>query len=467
MLKPVDESPLWGVIPYRVVVPALLALALILTALLVASLERWHSALSEALLLGSHPEDIPHADLIKLAFMAVLLGGTAIASLSILQHYRNTQRDLSRVQVLSRDILENMVRGIVTFDLGGEITVANSSSRQMLELPSDGSPQNLAGLRAHHPELGNLIQTAIERDNYVQDVDIQHLAPSKGKIWLRVTTWPLVVGRQQKAGVVVLLKDVTRVLTIEKQLRRLDRLAATETLAAGVAHEIRNPLTAIDLNLRLLRDEVLPQARNPAEIDAYFEILTEETGRLNRITEEFLVFSRPTALPKRNFSIAEVAAHVLRLIESEGREKNIRFDQSIAPDLPMVCGDPERLEQVFLNLFVNAMQAMPQGGVIQILAESTRSGGEVAVEVSITDQGPGVPEQHLSRLFDPYFTTKPEGTGLGLAIAHRIVTDHEGDITVENAPSGGATVKISLPAAPSQPSDGWNEVHESQSVSRG
>ncbi len=460
-----DESSLWGVVPYRVAIPTLLVLALALTALLVISLERWHTAVGD--LLDSHPHGNLKSDLIKFVIISVLLGGTAVVSLALLQHYRNTQRALSRVQELSRRILENMAIGIVTLDLRGAITVANPAAHAMLNLDPH-EDQDLSWLIAGHPHIGELVKAAVTRESYVEDADLEHVSEKLGKIWLRAAIWPLVVGGV-RVGVVVMLADVTRLLAVEKQLRRLDRLAATATLAAGVAHEVRNPLTAIDLNLRLLRDEVSARLNGAADLADYFDILSEETARLNRITEEFLAFSRPGPSVRRPLVVADVLQRVARLLEVEAKEKRINLKLALAPGLPPVSGDLERLEQVFLNLFVNAVEAMPQGGDILASVGLVEFNGDQFVEAAITDQGPGVSEEHLPRLFDPYFTTKPTGTGLGLAIVHRIVADYDGDITLENDPGGGLSVRVRFPVCEGEslePQFTSGAIHERQSAHR-
>jgi signal transduction histidine kinase len=465
MWKSEDESSLWGIVPYRVAIPALLILALALTALLVVSLERWHSAVGD--LLDSHPHGNLRTDLFKFAMIAVLLGATAVVSLALLQHYRNTQRALSRVQELSRQILENMVSGIVTLDLKGVITVANPAARAMLNLGAHHN-HDLAWMLAKHHSLGERVEAAVARKSYVEDVDLEHVSQRLGKIWLRVATWPLVVGGA-RVGVVVMLTDVTRVLAVEKQLRRLDRLAATATLAAGVAHEVRNPLTAIELNLRLLRDEVAARLNGAADLDDTFDILSEETARLNRITEEFLAFSRPGHSARRPLAVGEVLQRIVRLLEFEAKEKRVSLKLALSPELPLVSGDPERLEQVFLNLFVNAVEAMPDGGEILASAVATEFNESPFVEVTITDQGSGVSQEELPRLFDPYFTTKPSGTGLGLAIVHRIVADHEGDIAAENSAAGGLSVRVRLPVCerePLEPQAARGAIHERESAHR-
>jgi signal transduction histidine kinase len=333
--------------------------------------------------------------------------------------------------------------------LKGTITVANPAARAMLNLGAHHN-QDLSWMVAKHRHIGELVQAAVERESYVQDIDLEHVSQRFGKIWLRVATWPLVVG-EVRVGVVVMLADVTRMLAVERQLRRLDRLAATATLAAGVAHEVRNPLTAIDLNLRLLREEVATRLNGAVELSDYFDILSEETGRLNRITEEFLAFSRPGPAARRPLLVGDVLQRVARLLDVEAKEKRVSLKLSVSPDLPTVSADPERLEQVFLNLLVNAVEAMPNGGEIQASVAPTEFNDSQFVEVTISDQGSGVSREQLPRLFDPYFTTKPTGTGLGLAIVHRIVADHEGDVSLENNPAGGLTVRVRLPVCDSEP----------------
>jgi len=435
------------VIPYGIAVPVLLGAVVVLTVLLVVTLESWHSALSDAVALGSHPQDIPQSDLIKVAAMVFLLGATALAAVYILEYYRRTQRQLNRVQQLSRNILENIVTGVITLAADGSVSMANPAAHTMLGLPSEVTGLDTGWFEQRHPALARLLRSALDGD-FVQDTDVSSRKPDGKTIWLRGTTTPLPENERREAGVIALVKDVTELLSVEKQLRRLDRLAVTESLAAGVAHEIRNPLTAIDLNLRLLQSEVSSPSPDPGEVQTQFEILTEETRRLNRITEQFLTFSRRQTAPHRAISVVEVVRRVRQLVVSEATDKNIRIETFLNPSSGHVLGDPEHLEQVLLNILVNAMEAMPGGGAIQVAVAPSSSGGTEWVEIRISDQGPGVDEKHLSRLFDPYFTTKPSGNGLGLAIAHRITTDHDGEIGIENRPGGGALAWVRLPAVP-------------------
>jgi signal transduction histidine kinase len=260
---------------------------------------------------------------------------------------------------------------------------------------------------------------------------------------------------------VVLVKDVSNLVTMESELRKRDRLAAAGTLAAGVAHEIRNPLSALELNLRLLRDEVtgLCAADNEAgrDIEGYFEILSAETRRLNRITSSFLQLSRPEPLARVRVAIHQPVRQVARLVHREAQEKNISLVLDLVSGDPEVLGDSTKLEQVCLNILINSMQAMPTGGVINITSRIDRSDGRKFVNLAFADQGVGIFPENLPRLFDPYFTTRSDGTGLGLAIADRIVTDHGGKILVESTVGTGTVMTVCLPMADAEDDRGAKE----------
>jgi signal transduction histidine kinase len=234
---------------------------------------------------------------------------------------------------------------------------------------------------------------------------------------------------------------------MESELRKRDRLAAAGTLAAGVAHEIRNPLSALELNLRLLRDEVASSCTTGSDIEEYFEILSAETRRLNRITSNFLQLSRPEPLARVRVAVHQAVTQVARLVHREAQENHVSLALELVSGDPEVLGDSTKIEQVCLNILINSMQAMPAGGVINITSRIHRADGRKFVHLAFADQGLGVSPENLPRLFDPYFTTRSDGTGLGLAIADRIVTDHGGKILVESTAGAGTVVTVCLPVA--------------------
>ncbi len=228
------------------------------------------------------------------------------------------------------------------------------------------------------------------------------------------------------------------ILEMEEQLRRSDRLSALGELSAGMAHEIRNPLGSIRGTAEILRDAFPPEDRR----FEFAEILVKETDRLNNVVKEFLQFARPCTVSLGRFDLSSALDEVIVLARRQIEKGGIEILWQKSP-VPKVSGDREQMKQAFLNLILNAAQAMPDGGELRICADL----GEGAVELSFCDNGMGIAPDHLKKIFNPFFTTRHEGTGLGLAITHRIVTSTGGRIDVKSEPGQGACFKLSLPLA--------------------
>lgn len=222
-----------------------------------------------------------------------------------------------------------------------------------------------------------------------------------------------------------------------EQLRRADRLSALGRLSAGLAHEIRNPLAAIEGAAEILEQDSLgPQARQE-----FLAIIRKECRRLNRLLTTLLDFARPRPPERRRVELERVFEDVVRLVQRSAEQKGIALRTQVAPDLPVLVADAEQLTQVLLNLTLNAVQAMSQGGEIRLEALPDPGG----VRIAVRDQGPGIAEADLERIFDPFYTTRSEGTGLGLAVAHQIVAQHGGWIRAEPNPDRGMTFWVWLP----------------------
>lgn len=245
-----------------------------------------------------------------------------------------------------------------------------------------------------------------------------------------------------------------QILGIEERLRRADRLSAIGQLAAGMTHEIRNPLGAIKGTAEILRDD-FPPGHPKAE---FLQILLRETDRLNRVVEDFLGYSRQREA-KAEEGAADLGALVgetAALLDSQARKGGVTVQVQVPAGL-LVRGSPDQLKQTVLNLLLNAVQATPTGGGVRVQgerrpgkvqgAEYREVEGELGV-LTIDDDGPGIPPEDLSRVFDPFFTTKDEGTGLGLAISQRIAEAHGGRLDVETRPEGGARFTLTLPLTP-------------------
>mgnify|MGYP001104374296 CR=1 FL=1 len=266
---------------------------------------------------------------------------------------------------------------------------------------------------------------------------------------LSVTVSPLLLADGSRAGTIVLLRDLTNIRELEDAVRRADRLSAIGTLAAGLAHEIKNPLGGIRGAAQLLEMEL-------AEDDELREctgVVLKEVQRVNRIVEELLDLASPRRLNLVGVNLHKVLAHIVFLQQQATKGKAITFQRQLDPSIPPVMADEGRLTQLFLNLIKNAVEAVGESGVIvissRIVAEySMTQKGErrsrmVAVEIS--DDGPGIPPEEKESLFTPFFTTKDKGTGLGLAICQKIVAEHRGMIRVESSQGRGTVFTILLP----------------------
>ena len=223
-----------------------------------------------------------------------------------------------------------------------------------------------------------------------------------------------------------------------EQVKRADRLSAVGELAAGLVHEIRNPLASIDGAAEVLESEPLGEEVRRETVG----IIRKECARLNRLLTSLLDFARPRKPELREVDISRVFDSVIGLV-SHSAGPHIRLQRELAPRLPTLTGDEEKLTQVVLNLAINAAQAMPGGGVVHLSARE-RDGG---VQVQVVDQGVGIPGEILSKVFDPFFTTKDSGTGLGLPVVHQIVTQHGGSVSVERNRDRGSTFTLFFPQA--------------------
>ncbi len=239
--------------------------------------------------------------------------------------------------------------------------------------------------------------------------------------------------------------ELEKARELESQLQQAEKSAVVGRLASAIAHEIRNPLNYINLSLDHLRSKFAPEA---AEKRATFEKLTEqlktEVGRINRQISDFLSYSRPANANLQPLDVRNVIEDSLRIVEAQAEEQNIKISLVERENVPKISGDAEFLRSVFNNLFINAVQSMATtGGQLNV----TISSAENDVKVEVKDTGSGIDEEHLEKIFEPYFSTKETGTGLGLAIVKKIVEVHNGTIDVESSANDGTIFTIILPKA--------------------
>jgi len=233
-----------------------------------------------------------------------------------------------------------------------------------------------------------------------------------------------------------------RMRGMEDRIRIAERLSSLGHLAAGVAHEIRNPLNAIGLGLQRLRREFVPQEESQnQEYLALADVMSKEIRRVNDIVEEFLTLSRPFQLHLATSSLQDLLKNLVLLLQEEASSRGIRLHLEMTPELPSIKMDEEKLMQALLNLVKNGLQAIEKGGTVRIEARIFKN----RIQVSILDTGAGIPSDQIEKIFNYYYTTKEKGVGLGLPIAHRIIEAHGGQLTVESQVGSGTRVTVALP----------------------
>jgi two-component system, NtrC family, sensor histidine kinase HydH len=236
-------------------------------------------------------------------------------------------------------------------------------------------------------------------------------------------------------------RERERRVELQRELARSERLSSLGQMAAGLAHEIRNPLGSIQGAAELLGDDA-PAGSKKREL---FDVLHKETKRLGTVVDDFLGFARPRPLSLAPCDIPTLVERAVAQMQLDAAIRQIEIESHLAGTLPTVPADAERLHQVFLNLLLNAITASPDHGRIEVSADRAQRDGLPVVAIVVRDHGAGISADALPRVFDPFFTTREAGTGLGLSISHTIVRDHGGWIDIASEPGNGCTVRVTLP----------------------
>ncbi|MFB3887081.1 MAG: nitrogen regulation protein NR(II) [Thermodesulfobacteriota bacterium] len=237
-------------------------------------------------------------------------------------------------------------------------------------------------------------------------------------------------------------RHLKNVKEMEDRIQLAERLSSLGHLAAGVAHEIRNPLNAIGMGLQRLKREFLPQEESQKEeYLSFMELISKEIRRVNEIIEQFLSLSRPFELTLKPSSLQDLLKNLTTLLQEEASSRGIQIQTGMSPNLPLIRMDTEKLTQAFLNIMKNGMEAMEPGGILRVETQSFKD----QVEISFSDSGSGIPSEQMEKIFNYYYTTKEKGVGLGLPIAHRIIEAHGGQLKVESRVGVGTKVTVRLP----------------------
>ena len=384
--------------------------------------------------------------------MQVQSGGRRKGDASELERLRRDceklRVSLESMQTYYEDLLGSLQDAIIVVDPGGRVRSVNQAAEELTGLsaqPLSGRPFEQAF--SNHRPLRELVRKTLESGRTHTDFDARLTRLDGSQVAVSANASLISDANGEALGVVLALREQTRIRELEERLSRSDRLAALGTVAAGVAHEIRNPLAGLRGAAQLLEGE-----RNfPAAFKEYTSVIIKEVDRLAAIVETLLSFASPRAPVLRPCNLHEILDSVLFLEQVPLRACGVMVHRQYDPQLPEILADPAEIRQLFLNLIRNGVEAMPGGGELTLRTRYERSsqrcrGLSVAV-TEIIDQGGGIDPAIERHLFTPFFTTKKGGTGLGLAICLRIVEDHGGAMEAASQPGKGSSFHVLLPLA--------------------
>jgi PAS domain S-box-containing protein len=371
--------------------------------------------------------------------------------------------EVADLKTYTDNILSSLTSGIVTVDLEGRVVSVNPAAELMTGFfGGEVTGRYCTEVFAHTTELGEALMETLTTRTAMAGRALTLRRRNGRSLSVELSTSPLKGGEGKDLGVIAVLRDLTVVRELEHRLRRSDRLAALGGMAANLAHEIKNPLTALlPFSRRLAR-----KFDDPGFREKFLSVVPRELERINGIVEGLLELSRPTRLQFQPQRVPTLVERVLELYANQIEQAAVSVTREYARDLPAVWVDQEALYQALVNLVTNALDAMSQGGHLTVRAGWTDAAelmlpGRPArrrVKIEVEDTGFGITTANSERVFTPFFSTKQTGTGLGLALTHKIIEDHGGSIDFRPAPGGGTIFRIILPLTP-DPTDASGHDH--------
>ncbi len=357
---------------------------------------------------------------------------------------------------LIKSILDAVNFGVTVFDDRMNIHYLNPGAQQILNFQ-----QPIAQVRRLQDILSKNVINEIRGLLKNRELPIvRHEVQLESRLfpdsYIGLSIYPLNSVEEQGNKYIMVFSEITQTKRIQAEIIRMDRMASLGVLSAGIAHEIRNPLAGIKAMAQSLEDELKD---DPQKLE-YIARILRQVDRLDKLLRAFFTYARPVRPDPSPSSIKKIVNEVLPLIQSKLRERDIKFTTAYASDLANVFVDQNQIQQVLLNLFLNAIDAMPSGGMLKVEAQNAKAAMPVLdrrkripallsdkfIEIKVTDTGIGISPDELELIFNPFFTTKSQGTGLGLSIVYQIIKEHGGQIDVKSVPDKGTTFTILLPA---------------------
>nr|WP_276561855.1 PAS domain S-box protein [Brevibacillus halotolerans] len=382
--------------------------------------------------------------------------GHLVHTLSSYIPIRNTEGKILAVALITRDVTEqrriaqalgdseakyrliseNMTDLIAILDRSGRYIYVSPSFKTILGY----TPESLLGMDYRkwvHTDDREFLKQGRKRliaEGSVMQVELRYRCASGEWMYLEANGTPVFNGEKNLEHFVFVARNITDRKQAEALLRNSDKLSLIGEMAAGVAHEIRNPLTALRGFIQLLQTQT-------SEHDFYFEVMISELDRINFIVSELLVLAKPQVQNVKQKNVVDLVRNVMTLLESQALMHNVIFQLECKKQPILITCEENQIKQVFINIMKNAMEAMPNGGMIYITVKQDAQ----MVDICFRDEGCGIPEDRVSKLGEPFYTTKDKGTGLGLMVSKKIIRDHQGSILIDSVINQGTTVHVNVP----------------------
>ncbi|MDR0690312.1 MAG: PAS domain S-box protein [Spirochaetaceae bacterium] len=354
-------------------------------------------------------------------------------------------------------VLDSLTEGILVCDTEHNLILVNKLAERLIPVSYEQENTPI-WFSVRNEKVAEFLETTLINGDRVEEREFDIEVKGIQRL-LSIGVLPL-VRDHQVTGSLIYIEDITEKRAKEAKLRRAENLASLTTLAAGVAHEIKNPLGSLSIHIQLIQKamntnrEMFNQAHPRGQdhigqepmgyfnlLDKYIGVVNEEIDRLNRIVVDFLFAVRPMNMEFRKGNVNSIIGDLMEFVGYELEGARITYVLELGEDFPLIDVDERYMKQALLNLVKNAMAAMPDGGTLTIKTEAQ----DTEIQISVSDTGIGIPEENRLKIFEPYFTTKENGSGLGLTLVFKIIREHQGEITVKSREGEGTCFIITLP----------------------
>ena len=384
------------------------------------------------------------------------IGGCVAIARNITEK-KQLEEQIIELKNFNESIIQSMVSGLITIDLDRKITSFNVSAESVLDIQAeDVIGQPLSEIFSEE-DCDRLLANIDDPEQGLLNREIQLQTKDGRALFVGFTVTPRYDVQNRRVGTMISFRDITQIKEMQVEVQRMDRLASMGVLASGIAHEIRNPLAGIKTIAQTLEEEIEPDDSRRE----YVSRIVRQVNRMDDLLKTIFSYAKPRQPKRKMRDFKEIVQEVVALLENRMRSQGVEYVEKYHAELPRVYVDFYQLQQVFVNLFLNALDAMPEGGRLVLdahpkvatLRQVDRRGRAFPIqnksaqytEISLTDTGCGISKDELQSIFNPFFTTKPQGSGLGLSIVYRIITEHDGEIKVTSEENKGTTFTLLLP----------------------